>query len=129
MTGRPSPPARVPRSTWCAERSADLTKCSRRPASRPSAARRWRTCSMAKNEGKGGTVKERLVKGLRGSQAKHRLSVKALGLNKLNDVRELKDSPQDRGLITKGNSLVRAEAYDMRMNPLSPATSARNEHH
>ncbi|NLW95929.1 MAG: 50S ribosomal protein L30, partial [Xanthomonadaceae bacterium] len=56
---------------------------------------------MAKNEGNGGTVKVRLVKGLRGSQAKHRLSVKALGLNKLNDVRELKDSPQVRGLINK----------------------------
>ncbi len=30
---------------------------------------------MAKNENTGGTVKVRLVKGLRGSQAKHRLSV------------------------------------------------------
>src|SRR3546814_700342 len=86
-----------------------ITKCSRRPASRPSAARRWRTCSMAKNEGKGGTVKVRLVKGLRGSQAKHRPSVKALGLNKLNDVRELKDSPQVRGLINKVHYLVRVE--------------------
>src|SRR3546814_19129242 len=83
-----------------------ISKCSRRPASRPSAARRWRTCSMAKNEGKGGTVKVRLVKGLRGSQAKHRLSVKALGLNKLNAVRELKDSPQVRGLINKVHYLV-----------------------
>src|SRR3546814_3097308 len=62
---------------------------------------------MAKNEGKGGTVKVRLVKGLRGSQAKHRLSVKALGLNKLNNVRELKDSPQVRGLINKVHYLVR----------------------
>ena len=39
-----------------------------------------------------GTVKVRLVKGLRGCQARHRLSVKALGLRKINDVRELKDS-------------------------------------
>ena len=31
-----------------------------------------------------GTVKVRLVKGLRGTQAKHRLSVKALGLSKFN---------------------------------------------
>ena len=57
----------------------------------------------------GGTVKVRLVKGLRGSQAKHRLSVRALGLNKLGDVRELKDSPQDRGLINKVHNLVRVE--------------------
>ena len=64
---------------------------------------------MAKNEATGGTVKVRLVKGLRGSQAKHRLSVKALGLGKLNSVRELKDSPQVRGLINKGHYLVRVE--------------------
>lgn len=57
----------------------------------------------------GGTVKVRLVKGLRGSQARHRLSVRALGLSKLNDVRELKDSPQVRGLINKVHYLVRVE--------------------
>ena len=33
------------------------------------------------------TIKVRLVKGLRGAQARHRLSVKALGLSKINDVR------------------------------------------
>ena len=57
----------------------------------------------------GGTVKVRLVKGLRGSQARHRLSVNALGLRKLNDVRELKDSPQVRGLINQLHYLVRVE--------------------
>ena len=62
--------------------------------------------STAKNSG---TVKVRLVKGLRGTQAKHRLSVKALGLNKLNDVRELKDCPQVRGLINKVHYLVKVE--------------------
>ncbi len=56
-----------------------------------------------------GMIKVRLVKGLRGTQARHRLSVKALGLNKLNDVRELKDSPQVRGLITQLHYLVRVE--------------------
>ena len=64
---------------------------------------------MAKNEPTTGTVKVRLVKGLRGTQARHRLSVKALGLNKLNDVRELKDSPSVRGLINQVNYLVRVE--------------------
>ena len=54
------------------------------------------------------TVKVRLVKGLRGTQARHRLSVKALGLNKINDVRELKDSPSVRGLINQLHYLVRA---------------------
>jgi len=64
---------------------------------------------MAKNNATGGTVKVRLVRGLAGSQARHRLSVRALGLNKLNDVRELKDSPQVRGLINKVQYLVQVE--------------------
>ncbi len=64
---------------------------------------------MAKKETAGGTVKVRLVRGLRGTQARHRLSVKALGLNKLNDVRELKDSPSVRGLINQLHYLVRVE--------------------
>ena len=42
-------------------------------------------------------------------QRRHRLSVRALGLSKLNDVRELKDSPQVRGLINKVHYLVRVE--------------------
>lgn len=63
---------------------------------------------MAKSES-GDTVRVRLVKGLRGTPQRHRLSVKALGLNKINDVRELKDSPQVRGLINKVYYLVRVE--------------------
>jgi large subunit ribosomal protein L30 len=57
-----------------------------------------------------GTVKVRLVKGLRGTQARHRLSVKALGLRRINDVRELKDSPSVRGLINQVSYLVRVES-------------------
>ena len=66
---------------------------------------------MAKNDTTAttGTVKVRLVKGLRGAKSIHRLSVKALGLNKINDVRELKDSPSVRGLINQVNYLVRVE--------------------
>ena len=64
---------------------------------------------MASESNNNGTVKVRLVRGLRGSQSIHRLSVKALGLNKLNDVRELKDSPQVRGLINQLHYLVRVE--------------------
>lgn len=56
------------------------------------------------------TVKVRLARGLRGTQQRHRLSVRALGLNKLNDVRELIDSPQVRGLINQLHYLVRVEA-------------------
>ena len=63
---------------------------------------------MAKNNDTA-TVRVRLVKGLRGVQGRHRLSVKALGLNKLNDVRELKDSPQVRGLINTVYYLVQVD--------------------
>jgi large subunit ribosomal protein L30 len=65
--------------------------------------------AKAKQKTETATVRVRLVKGLRGVQARHRLSVKALGLNKLNDVRELKDSPQVRGLINTVYYLVAVE--------------------
>ena len=55
------------------------------------------------------TLKVRLVKGLRGTQARHRLSVKALGLRKINDVRELPDNACVRGLINTVYYLVRVE--------------------
>ena len=55
------------------------------------------------------TIKVRLVKGLRGTQSRHRLSVKALGLGKVGSVRELKDSPQVRGLINQLHYLVKVE--------------------
>jgi large subunit ribosomal protein L30 len=62
---------------------------------------------MADNNAK--TIKVRLVKGLRGTQQRHRLSVKALGLRKINDVRELPDNPSVRGLINQVFYLVRVE--------------------
>ena len=43
------------------------------------------------------------------AQERHRLSVRALGLRKLNDVRELNDSPSVRGLINQVSYLVRIE--------------------
>lgn len=65
---------------------------------------------MADKKTSAGTVKVRLVKSLCGCQHRHRLSVKALGLNKTNDVRELKDSPSVRGLIDQVGYLVRVES-------------------
>ncbi|WP_018974007.1 50S ribosomal protein L30 [Rudaea cellulosilytica] len=56
-----------------------------------------------------GTIKVRLYKSMNSCKWQHRLSVKALGLNKLNDVRELKDSPQVRGLVNTVSYLVRIE--------------------
>jgi large subunit ribosomal protein L30 len=65
--------------------------------------------AKAKQTTEAGTVRVRLVKGLRGVQTRHRLSVKALGLSRINDVRELKDSPQVRGLINTVYYLVAVE--------------------
>jgi large subunit ribosomal protein L30 len=56
-----------------------------------------------------GLIKVRLVKSTNGCQRRHRVSVKALGLRKLNDVRELVDSPSVRGLINQVSYLVRVE--------------------
>ena len=65
--------------------------------------------AKAKSNQAAGTIRERLYTSMTSCQWKHRLSVKALGLNKLNDVRELKDSPQVRGLVDKISYLVRIE--------------------
>ena len=53
-----------------------------------------------------GTVTVKLVKSPNSTPALHRLSVKSLGLGKLNSTRTLKDSPQVRGLINKVSYLV-----------------------
>ncbi len=55
-------------------------------------------------------VRVKLVKSTNGCQERHRLSVRALGLRKINDVRELKDSPSVRGLIAKVYYLVSVES-------------------
>ncbi len=65
---------------------------------------------MANVKNKTKTVRVRLVKSMNGCQGRHRLSVKALGLRKLNDVRELKDSPSVRGLINQVSYLVNVES-------------------
>ena len=62
---------------------------------------------MAKSADK--MIKVRLVRSTNSCPAIHRLSVKALGLRKMNSVRELKDSPSVRGLINKVGYLVRVE--------------------
>ncbi|MDO7645423.1 MAG: 50S ribosomal protein L30 [Reinekea forsetii] len=53
------------------------------------------------------TLKVQLVRSPIGAQPKHRLSVKGLGLSKINQVRELEDTPSVRGMINKVHYLVR----------------------
>jgi large subunit ribosomal protein L30 len=52
------------------------------------------------------TIKVKLVKSQNSCKSRHRLSVKGLGLKKLNDERELIDSPSVRGMINQVNYLV-----------------------
>ena len=65
--------------------------------------------AKAKAKSAGGKIRVRLFKSINGCQARHRTSVRALGLRKLNDVRELTDSPQVRGLVNQVSYLVRIE--------------------
>jgi large subunit ribosomal protein L30 len=60
-------------------------------------------------ESKSPTIKVRLVKSPNSCQQRHRQSVRALGLTRLNQVRELTDSPSVRGLINQVSYLVRVE--------------------
>ena len=55
------------------------------------------------------TVKVTLVKSPIGTKADHRATWRGLGLKKINQTRELEDTPAVRGMITKVAYLVRAE--------------------
>lgn len=56
------------------------------------------------------TVKVTLVKGLIGTRATHRATVKGLGLRRVNSVSELQDTPSVRGMINKVSYLVKVIA-------------------
>ncbi|HUG79036.1 MAG TPA: 50S ribosomal protein L30 [Burkholderiales bacterium] len=55
-------------------------------------------------------VRVRLVRGLAGTKQGHRDTVRGLGLKKINQVVELADSPEVRGMINRVNYLVRIES-------------------
>jgi len=54
-------------------------------------------------------IKVTLVKGLTGTIAKHRESVKGLGLRHRQHTVEVEDTPAVRGMITKVRHLLRVE--------------------
>lgn len=56
------------------------------------------------------TIKVTLVKGLIGTRATHRATVKGLGLRRVNSVSELQDTPSVRGMINKVSYLVKVIA-------------------
>jgi len=55
------------------------------------------------------TVKVTLVRSPIGTRSGHRATVLGLGLKKLNQTRELEDTPMVRGMINKVSYLVRVE--------------------
>ncbi|GIX34022.1 MAG: 50S ribosomal protein L30 [Lysobacterales bacterium] len=55
------------------------------------------------------TLKVRLVKSPIGCRSVHRQAVRGLGLRRLNQLRELPDTPVVRGLIRQVDYLVRVE--------------------
>ena len=56
------------------------------------------------------TLKVTLVRSPSGTRDSHRQTVLGLGLKKINQSRELEDTPAVRGMITKVAYLVRLEA-------------------
>ncbi len=55
-------------------------------------------------------IRVTLVKSVINCSEKHRATVRGLGLRRLNQTVELKDSPEVRGMINSVNYLVRSEA-------------------
>jgi large subunit ribosomal protein L30 len=54
-------------------------------------------------------IKVKLVKSTNGCKQEHRDTVRGLGLRKLNQVSELADTPEVRGMINRVAYLVRVE--------------------
>ena len=54
-------------------------------------------------------VKVKLVKSVAGTRQGHRATVRGLGLKRINQVVELADTPEVRGMINRVNYLVRVE--------------------
>ena len=56
------------------------------------------------------TLKVQLVRSPIGTRGSHRATVRGLGLKRINDQRELEDTPAVRGMITKVAYLVKRVA-------------------
>ena len=57
----------------------------------------------------GKTVKVTLVRSPIGTRPAHRATVRGLGLRRINQTRELLDTPEIRGMINKISYLIRVE--------------------
>jgi large subunit ribosomal protein L30 len=55
-------------------------------------------------------IKVTLVKSMIGTQSFHRASVRGLGLKRMNQSVVVDDSPQNRGMVTRADFLLKCEA-------------------
>lgn len=55
------------------------------------------------------TIKVTLIKSLIGTKKNHRLTVRGLGLKKINSISVLEDTESVRGMIKKVNYLIKSE--------------------
>ncbi len=65
-------------------------------------------------------IKVKLVRGLAGCPAAHRVTVQGMGLKKTNSVKLLPDTPATRGMVEKVGYLIEWERVD------APAPQGRN---
>ncbi len=59
--------------------------------------------------GKGKTIKVTLIKSVFGQLRAHRATVRGLGLRRIRDTAELKDTPEVRGMIRASGHLLKVE--------------------
>src|SRR5689334_13259028 len=93
------------------------TICARRRPRRPAAARRSRSCcrsgsggsNMPRKESAGKTLRVTLVKSAIGYTKDQKATVRALGLHRLHQTVEHKDTPALRGMLTKIIHLLKIE--------------------
>ena len=64
---------------------------------------------LACNQASGGMLKVTLVKSLAGRLKNHQASVRGLGIRRIHQTVEVKDTPENRGMINKAYYLLRVE--------------------
>lgn len=64
---------------------------------------------LPSSEATGGMLKVTLVKSLAGRLKNHQASVRGLGLRRIHQCVEVKDTPENRGMINRAYYLLRVE--------------------
>ena len=72
-------------------------------------------------------LKVKLVRGLSGHTTKHRKTVTALGLTKLNSARILPDTPATRGMIAQVSYLLEWSVTDEAFKPFGVRSTGRSK--